>query len=304
MRSREALGIDPRRARPARTACVVPRPSDSMRALEQHRARDRRSRCRASACSATASPTAGPSRRRTCRRAPALHRDDFERRADAECVVEQPRELADGHARAASGSETGRRTTRTPARASAPSTSTPPIGFGRSHTIDAARRAAPRRAGSSPSCRCRCRCACRRPAGRRRARRGRRASRRSARASRCRASRPARWRPASSRVRRLDHVVLHVGAEAVLRAEDRRERHAVGARRPVDDVPKRASIDAGLATRPTRAPFRRPDASRRVRPRVTGTGRFYVNAAMPECRNVSSLELQVSSLRSRAQGVA
>ena len=41
-------------------------------------------------------------------------------------------------------------------------------------------------------------------------------------------------------VRRLDHVVLHVGLEAVLRSEDRRQRHVVGGREPIDDVEKAA----------------------------------------------------------------
>ena len=50
------------------------------RALEQHRARDRRPPCRASACSARASPTARRSRRRTSRAASPSIVHDFERR--------------------------------------------------------------------------------------------------------------------------------------------------------------------------------------------------------------------------------
>ena len=39
-------------------------------------------------------------------------------------------------------------------------------------------------------------------------------------------------------VRRLDHVVLEVGAEAVLRAEDRGERAVRRGGEPIDDVPE------------------------------------------------------------------
>ena len=59
---------------------------------------DRRWRCRASGCSATAAPTACPVVVEIHRPAPALHRDDLEVGADAERVVEEARELADGHA--------------------------------------------------------------------------------------------------------------------------------------------------------------------------------------------------------------
>ena len=57
----------------------------------------RRWRCRASGCSATAAPKGCRSRRRHVA-APALHGDDLEVRADAEGVVEEPRQLADRHA--------------------------------------------------------------------------------------------------------------------------------------------------------------------------------------------------------------
>ena len=45
-------------------------------------------------------------------------------------------------------------------------------------------------------------------------------------------------------VRRLDHVVLQVGPEAVLRPEDGAERHAVGRAHTIDDVPELV-IDRG-----------------------------------------------------------
>ena len=76
---------------------------------------------------------------------------------------------------------------------------------------------------------------------------------RSARASRCRANAPARA-ASRRRVRRLDHVLLQVRAEAVLRAEHRRQRPVAGRGEAIRGVPEPASIEAGLQTRPTRWP--------------------------------------------------
>ena len=39
-------------------------------------------------------------------------------------------------------------------------------------------------------------------------------------------------------MRRFNHVVLHVGPEAMLRAEDGRQAHSGGFREPIDDVPE------------------------------------------------------------------
>ena len=41
-------------------------------------------------------------------------------------------------------------------------------------------------------------------------------------------------------MRRFDHVVLHVGPESVLRAEDRRQRDVWRCRQAVDDVQEAA----------------------------------------------------------------
>jgi hypothetical protein len=78
------------------------------------------------------------------------------------------------------------------------------------------------------------------------------------------------------RMPRLDHVVLDVRSEPVLRAEDGRQ----GA----FDAPMRStmcwswrSTDAGLQTIPTRRPDRRPEASRRSDPGITGISRLYVS---------------------------
>jgi hypothetical protein len=49
---------------------------------------------------------------------------------------------------------------------------------------------------------------------------------------------------------RLDHVVLHVGPEAMLGAEDRRERHAVRGEQPVDDVAEPAVHRGVVAEHP------------------------------------------------------
>jgi hypothetical protein len=46
-------------------------------------------------------------------------------------------------------------------------------------------------------------------------------------------------------MRRLDHVVLHVGTKTVLRPEDRRERDLIGVRQTVNDM-NEASIDGGV----------------------------------------------------------
>ena len=51
------------------------------------------------------------------------------------------------------------------------------------------------------------------------------------------------WRAVAA-VRRLDHVVLQVGVEAVLRTEDRGERHAFGAREPIADMDE-LGVDRG-----------------------------------------------------------
>ncbi len=65
---------------------------------------------------------------------PALERHDVERRADAELVVEEPRQLADRQAVAQRNRELAdeRRVRRV--QQGAPSTASPPTGFGRSQT--------------------------------------------------------------------------------------------------------------------------------------------------------------------------
>ena len=70
-------------------------------------------------------------------------------------------------------------------------------------------------------------------------------------------------------VRRLDHVVLQRGVEAVLRTEDRGQRDVAQVADAVDRVRNDSLTDAGLATRPTRVPRRRPEAIRRSVPSVT-----------------------------------
>ena len=126
----------------------------------------RRPRSRASGCSATAAPRAARSSSKYIAARPALHRHDLELGADAELLVEEPRQLADRHAvphrdRILADERLESRLEHRPFdRRRRRSDS------GRSQTID--RQAVPcaRRAGSWPSCRCRCRCACRRPADR------------------------------------------------------------------------------------------------------------------------------------------
>ena len=81
--------------------------------------RDRRSPSRASGCSATAARTECPVGVEVHVAAPAFHRHDLEVGADAELLVEQPRQLADGHAVPHRQRDTGRRTTRSRAPASA-----------------------------------------------------------------------------------------------------------------------------------------------------------------------------------------
>ena len=104
----------------------------------------------------------------------------------------------------------------------------------------------------------------------------------SARASRCRASRPARGGPSSRRVRRLDHVLLHVGPEPVLRAEDGRRAGARGCAASRSAMcTKPWSTDAGLQTTPTRRPSRRADGQQPFGAELNAHGGDYFTRSLP-----------------------
>ena len=127
--------------------------------------------------------------------------------------------------------------------------------------------------GSTPSCRRTCTRGCPRPADRRRGRRGLPASAGSAHAFRCRASRSGIRRARVLRVRRLDHVVLQVRVEPVLRTEERREGEVRAGREQVRGVTQFGVDRRGIADEADARPRRRSEASSRSRPMSTGIGR-------------------------------
>ena len=127
----ESIAVNPG-APTSSNGLVVPRPSESMRALEEHRARiDDRGIERRNVGGRQDPWQPGLVEEHRAR--PTLHRDDVNRGRDPEMVVEEPRQLADRHAVAHRDRELTDE--RRPCRVERGSLDrVPPIGFGRSHT--------------------------------------------------------------------------------------------------------------------------------------------------------------------------
>lgn len=183
-RLRAASPVEPDRStarRTARTAASSPAPPTDW-SLRSDTSLDKRSRCRASACSGTASPTAARSGRSNTRAATRRTRSPGDRQRPC-ARRDRTRRVRRSSGRGGSGCRAGRRSFRTPASAAAPRPAPRRSGWAGPERTPR-RGVRPRLPGSTASSPGTCSTGCRRPAGRSRGRRGRRAGPPSAAGSR------------------------------------------------------------------------------------------------------------------------